>query len=446
MVLNLTEGSVMFSNIVKEVSKQFELGGKGESFVQLIVSQIIDKKSGGVAGFVSSMYKNGLANELNQWISGEEENTQSLKSRDVLRVFGAKEGMLEKLSTQLEIDKNIINGAIGFALPKVISVMSPDGIIPSFVSGDIYDFIEHGLPQKKSTSGVSFISSMFGKSKSETSTKSSNTQTIKPNATRETQKTTQNEVKPKEQKTQKPKEIKENTLSVLKVLPFVVMGIGLGFILNSMLNSSEDKHLTQVAGETHNATTAPSSSLNNQQIDLTPSSMEDNLSTQIIEENLTSTARGTPITPRVSQQPIEKKVEVEHKVLQNELKEQNSSLKIQKTQTQEPVVALEVKKVASKKVYFGSNEAEPQNLNLDDLNEVSNRLKINPNAKVALEGYHDKYGDVAYSQSLSNKRASNIKQVLVEMGVNESQIILSTPKLSEGDYNRARRVDVNVIE
>lgn len=105
-----------------------------------------------------------------------------------------------------------------------------------------------------------------------------------------------------------------------------------------------------------------------------------------------------------------------------------------------------VKSVLSKRVYFGSNDSTPQNLNVDDMNDIVVKLQSNPNAKVSLSGRYDKYGEVSYSESLSRQRVSNIKQVLVDMGVNESQIVVSKPKLSEDSYNQARRVDINVME
>ncbi|TQV62125.1 MAG: OmpA family protein [Sulfurovum sp.] len=443
----------MFTNIVKLSKEKFGLGEKSEAFVQNIVSQIIDKNSGGVANFISTLYKNGLGNEVKEWVSKDADELSPLKSKDVARVFGGTNGLIERISTNLELDKNIVNGAIGFALPKVISVMSPNGIIPSFVSGDIYDFIEHGLPKEKAK--VSFITSMFGASSAKASQNSSPSDEESIPKTQKVEKETpKKESVQKVEKTPKPQAIETKSTNALKIASFVVGAVLLAVVFNSLVSSSDEEYIAELSIEPNNTAVMGTQirAVETPQIEEINISLDEN--TTLSDANLTP--NGTPITPR-ERKALEEQTVLTQKVVTNEVvetqKSQDKNLtqapkqkENQEVEAKPTTTPTAVKSVSSKRVYFGSNDSTPENLNADDMNDIVVKLQSNPNAKVSLSGRYDKYGDVSYSESLSRQRASNIKQVLVDMGVNESQIVVSKPKLSEDSYNQARRVDINVME
>ncbi|KIM04882.1 MAG: hypothetical protein KN64_05635 [Sulfurovum sp. AS07-7] len=452
----------MFTNIVKLSKEKFGLGEKSEAFVQNIVSQIIDKNSGGVANFISILYKNGLGNEVKEWVSKDADELSPLKSKDVARVFGGTNGLIERISTNLELDKNIVNGAIGFALPKVISVMSPNGIIPSFISGDIYDFIEHGLPKEKAK--VSFITSMFGASSAKASQNSSLSDEETVSKTQKVEKETpkkeniqkvEKEKVTKVEKTPKPHAIETKSTNALKIASFVVGAVLLAVVFNSLISSSDEEYIAELSIEPNNTAVMGTQirAVETPQIEEINISLDENGT--LSDANLTP--NGTPITPRERKVLEEQKMQQVQKVVRNEVvetqKSQDKNLtqapkqkENQEVEAKPTTTPTAVKSVSSKRVYFGSNDSTPQNLNADDMNDIVVKLQSNPNAKVSLSGRYDKYGEVSYSESLSRQRASNIKQVLVAMGVNESQIVVSKPKLSEDSYNQARRVDINVME
>jgi outer membrane protein OmpA-like peptidoglycan-associated protein len=53
-------------------------------------------------------------------------------------------------------------------------------------------------------------------------------------------------------------------------------------------------------------------------------------------------------------------------------------------------------------------------------------LKDHPNVRVRLSGYTDPRGDIVYNLALSHRRAENVKQQLVRMGVAENRIEFAT--------------------
>jgi ompA/motB domain protein len=73
-------------------------------------------------------------------------------------------------------------------------------------------------------------------------------------------------------------------------------------------------------------------------------------------------------------------------------------------------------------VYFDFNSSKPQKSSLWAVDFVANYLKQNSGASVNAVGYADEKGSENYNQKLSAKRAEVIKQLLVDRGINASQL------------------------
>jgi peptidoglycan-associated lipoprotein len=80
-------------------------------------------------------------------------------------------------------------------------------------------------------------------------------------------------------------------------------------------------------------------------------------------------------------------------------------------------------------IFFGFDQ---YNIGADERNklqDVSNYLNANPSARILIEGYCDWKGTPAYNKSLGDRRASSVKQYLVDLGSDSSRIEV----LSMGD-------------
>ena len=73
-------------------------------------------------------------------------------------------------------------------------------------------------------------------------------------------------------------------------------------------------------------------------------------------------------------------------------------------------------------VYFDFNSSEPQKSSLWAVDFVANYLKQNSGASVKVLGYADEKGSADYNQKLSSRRAEVIKKLLVDRGINASQL------------------------
>ena len=73
-------------------------------------------------------------------------------------------------------------------------------------------------------------------------------------------------------------------------------------------------------------------------------------------------------------------------------------------------------------VYFDFNQDMPNEQSVSGINFLIKYLKDNPSASADVIGYADEIGDTAYNKDLSQRRAQNVKQILVDSGIDASRM------------------------
>ena len=73
-------------------------------------------------------------------------------------------------------------------------------------------------------------------------------------------------------------------------------------------------------------------------------------------------------------------------------------------------------------VYFDFNSSKPTNTSLSGVDFLVKYLKNNPSKSADVIGYADEIGQSSYNQSLSQKRAEAVKNVLINSGIDASRL------------------------
>lgn len=102
-------------------------------------------------------------------------------------------------------------------------------------------------------------------------------------------------------------------------------------------------------------------------------------------------------------------------------------------------------------VYFDFNAKTPTPASTDGINFLVKYLNANPAATADVIGYADEIGSSAFNENLSNARATNVKQILVDAGISASRLNViangedkSVNKDSKGARNIVRRVTFQI--
>jgi OOP family OmpA-OmpF porin len=74
--------------------------------------------------------------------------------------------------------------------------------------------------------------------------------------------------------------------------------------------------------------------------------------------------------------------------------------------------------------YFDFNSRQPTSLSVDALNFIRNYLKANSAASAEIIGYADEIGGSEFNNELSLARAQNVRQTLIESGIDGSRLII----------------------
>lgn len=84
-----------------------------------------------------------------------------------------------------------------------------------------------------------------------------------------------------------------------------------------------------------------------------------------------------------------------------------------------------------------------------DLLPVANELQCNPNETIVLDAYTDPVGSDAYNVDLAIRRAENVRDRLVELGIDQNRIMLGIfgengPRHEKHAYDR--RVEIRTSD
>ena len=81
--------------------------------------------------------------------------------------------------------------------------------------------------------------------------------------------------------------------------------------------------------------------------------------------------------------------------------------------------------------YFETNKTRPTEESSDGIGFILTYLRTNPNSSVDIVGHADEIGNSASNDKLASDRATNIKKVLLDAGIDGSRLNI----LSEGEDN-----------
>jgi len=97
-------------------------------------------------------------------------------------------------------------------------------------------------------------------------------------------------------------------------------------------------------------------------------------------------------------------------------------------------------------VYFDFNKDTPNAQSVNGINFLITYLKENPGKSADVIGYADEVGNTAYNKDLSERRAKNVKQILVDAGIDAGRLnIVGNGAQSLGNDSKAVRQTVRRV-
>ena len=156
----------LFDELIADLGSRFGFGEKAEALLKELVGLIKDHPDG-LSGFLNQFKTAGYGEQAASWLG--DTNGAPLSSAQVEKTLG--HGVVAAIARKLALDTGAAGAAIGYALPKLVGLLTPDGIVPKALPDSITGTrtAPPRLPQASGAagcnlSGARFKARQFGRS------------------------------------------------------------------------------------------------------------------------------------------------------------------------------------------------------------------------------------------------------------------------------------------
>lgn len=378
----------MFDLIIREVASRFGLGDKAGPLVQMLLTYITNKDTGGIAGFMSKLSSGGLGDIAKSWLGGGA-GALPVSSSQIESLLGGQGDLLSGITSKLGIGGSTASSALGFLLPMVIGKLTPGGSIPISLSSDVMGFITGDASAL--TKGVSGAAGAAVGAAGAATVAASKVVEIAGYAAGSAANAGANAAV-------------AAGGGLMKWLPWLAAGIAALFLL-SYCNKGSDA-AKQAADGAKNAAAASA----------------DAVKTKADAE---AAAKATADAAAAATAKIA-----------TEVAPAGSGL-----------VAFTNDGVPALKVYFDSGKTIVAAGFAETAKELVEHLKANPSSKAVVTGFNDPTGNATANAELSKNRAKGVAAALKAAGIAEDRVLLEKPADTTGSAlsnSEARRVEVTI--
>lgn len=128
-----------FESLIRDIAEKFGLGPQAAALTKNL-SSFITEGPGGIAGFLDRFRSAGLGDRVASWI-GKSDNP-SITTGQLESALGA--APIDTLARKSGLSITQAAPALAFLVPKVIDMLTPDGVVPATVPGDVRAFVGTG--------------------------------------------------------------------------------------------------------------------------------------------------------------------------------------------------------------------------------------------------------------------------------------------------------------
>jgi OmpA-OmpF porin, OOP family len=127
---------VTFDTLIDDLAGRFGLGVNARTLVKEVLT-MISTSQGGLGGFLDRLKSGGLTSEVGSWLGRPD--AAPVAAGQIERALGAT--ALGGLASRLSLGQSAVSTALGYALPKIIGLLTPGGAVPAGVPPEVTAFL-----------------------------------------------------------------------------------------------------------------------------------------------------------------------------------------------------------------------------------------------------------------------------------------------------------------
>src|ERR1700733_13743114 len=125
-----------FDTLIDDLAGRFGLGVKARTLVKEVLT-MISTSQGGLDGFLDRLKSGGLTSEVGSWLGRPD--AAPIAAGQIERALGAT--ALGGVASRLGLGQSAVSTALGYALPKIIGLLTPGGVVPAGVPAEVTAFL-----------------------------------------------------------------------------------------------------------------------------------------------------------------------------------------------------------------------------------------------------------------------------------------------------------------
>jgi outer membrane protein OmpA-like peptidoglycan-associated protein/uncharacterized protein YidB (DUF937 family)/cytoskeletal protein RodZ len=125
-----------FDNLIDELASRFGLGVNARTLIKEVLT-MISTSPGGMSGFLDKLKSGGLTSEVASWLGRPD--AAPIAAAQVERALGAT--ALGGIASRVGLAQSAVSTALGYALPKIVGLLTPGGAVPAGVPAEVAAFL-----------------------------------------------------------------------------------------------------------------------------------------------------------------------------------------------------------------------------------------------------------------------------------------------------------------
>jgi outer membrane protein OmpA-like peptidoglycan-associated protein/uncharacterized protein YidB (DUF937 family) len=125
-----------FDTLIDDLAGRFGLGVNARTLVKEVLT-MISTSPGGLGGFLDKLKSAGLTSEVGSWLGRPD--AAPIAAGQIERALGAT--ALGGIASRLGLGQSAVSTALGYALPKIIGLLTPGGAVPAGVPPEVTAFL-----------------------------------------------------------------------------------------------------------------------------------------------------------------------------------------------------------------------------------------------------------------------------------------------------------------
>ena len=125
-----------FDTLIDDLASRYGLGANARALVREVLA-MISSSSGGLSGFLDTFRSAGLTSEVASWLGHPD--AAPMAAGQVERALGA--ATLAGIAGRLGLTQGVVSTALGYALPKIVGLLTAGGVVPPGVPAAVTGFL-----------------------------------------------------------------------------------------------------------------------------------------------------------------------------------------------------------------------------------------------------------------------------------------------------------------